>query len=74
MNYWFVITFLDDDEFPVEVTVQEMHGPYKNEGELEEAVDRVIDENLDDGDAPNCIIARFTLASDDVPELLKSDD
>ena len=65
---WFGISTVESDS---EVVVdQQIHGPYSNEGTLEDAINLKIEEaTLEEGGL--VIPIRFGLCTDDVPELVE---
>lgn len=70
MALWFGITYVSDGE----VLDEQVHGPYADTESLEDAVNDKVSEATDYGDNVDAVPIRFELCTDDVPELVSSEE
>ena len=72
MTLWFSITFLDTDSLAI--VEQEIHGPYENVDALENAINEKAGDATSHGESVVAVPVRFELCTDDVPELISSEE
>lgn len=72
MMLWFSITFLDVSSLAI--VEQEIHGPYASYDALEDAINEKAGDVTSHGDAVVVVPVRFELCTDDVPELISSEE
>ena len=72
MTLWFSITFLDMDS--LSIVDQEIHGPYENAETFENAINEKAGDATSHGESVVAVPVRFELCTDDVPELISSEE
>ncbi len=72
MTLWFNITFLDTDT--LSIVDQELHGPFENADAFEHAINEKASDATSHGEAVVAVPVRFELCTDDVPELISSEE